>query len=807
MVAEIVGYPESPQAPIEVRLLKVLGSPDDPRTEVEKTLACADISEEFPAEVAREVDRMPAPCCRRTSTIGPTCARCPSPPSIPKPRATSTTPWRWRSLPRGGHRLWVAVADVSHYLREGTALDHEAQARGVSVYLPNRAIPMLPEALSGHLCSLVPGEDRLAMVVRIDYDRSLAITEVDFCAAVIHSHGRLDYPGVAAALAGDVRGKRKHYEPFLPSLRAMDALARKLRLRRQERGALDLDLPQVVVELDHDDPRLVRDVRRARRDPGERHAYAMIEEFMLAANEAVGDSFRRPQGGHRLARPRGPRRGEGGRLRRGGRALRHQVRPRRGRHAAWAGRGAQALARPPRGKAAVLPAPARAQASHLRRGQRGPLRPGLARVLALHLAHPPLPRRRSCTACSSTVWPAWASPREGFRPWPETDMPASEILQRAATHASFCERKAMEVEREVVDLYRAFFMRERVGDVLEGSITGVTSFGVFVVMDEPFVEGLVRTDYLAPDDFYDFDEIACRLIGRRSGKTFSLGDRVKVEVLQVSVARRRIEFAWTAPGTAGPRGKRSTTRSGQEARPSPSPAPGTPPKDSRRESPAEQGAKVAVLAKPLPSRPPAGCEARAAILESWLPEAFARRNEGHGGHVAMPAPVAVRPRGRRMGPANPRRRGLHRAPRANHRNPAPGSRHLDPPVGGRLPRRASIPSEDLFELSASPPSTSWICCRPDSQEMELLEKLDGRIKFELEGRRRRRWSVDAAFGRAGMLAGRPRTTVRIDAGTCEKLAARALNPLQALLAGRLRVEGDKAFAMQVLMLLATRVGG
>ena len=148
-------------------------------------------------------------------------------------------------------------------------------------------------------------------------------------------------------------------------------------------------------------------------------------------------------------------------------------------------------------------------------------------------------------------------PAGGFSPVASTDMPASEVIQRASTHASFCERKAMEVEREVVDLYRAFFMRERVGDILEGAITGVTSFGVFVVMDEPFVEGLVRSDYLAPDDFYDFDDVGCRLIGRRSGKTFSLGDRVKVEVLQVSVARRRIELRLDGARPAGPQGKRA----------------------------------------------------------------------------------------------------------------------------------------------------------------------------------------------------------------------------------------------------------
>jgi ribonuclease R len=555
LVAEIVGYPESPQAPIEVMLLKVLGSPDDPRTEVEKTLACADITEEFPAAVVTEVSQIPSVVQAADFHDRADLRKVPFATIDPETARDFDDAVALEELPRGGHRLWVAVADVSHYLREGTALDHEAQARGVSVYLPNRAIPMLPEALSGHLCSLVPGEDRLAMVVRIDYDRGLAITEVDFCAAVIHSHGRLDYPGVAAALAGDVRGKRKHYEPFLPSLRTMDALARKLRVRRQERGALDLDLPQVVVELDHDDPALVRDVRRARRDPGERHAYAMIEEFMLAANEAVGDSFRdrNEDTAWRV----------------------HEV-PDEEKLAAFAVLAERygikfnpAEAATPLGLAAVLkrlrghPAEKPLSFMLLRALKQATYDVvnvghfGLASPAYLHFTSPI--RRYPDVIVHRLLKHRLASlgkPAGGFPPTAATDMPASEILQRASTHASFCERKAMEVEREVVDLYRAFFMRERVGDMLDGAISGVTSFGVFVVMDEPFVEGLVRTDYLAPDDFYDFDDIACRLIGRRSGKTFSLGDRVKVEVLQVSVARRRIELRLDGARAPGPQGKR-----------------------------------------------------------------------------------------------------------------------------------------------------------------------------------------------------------------------------------------------------------
>jgi ribonuclease R len=115
-------------------------------------------------------------------------------------------------------------------------------------------------------------------------------------------------------------------------------------------------------------------------------------------------------------------------------------------------------------------------------------------------------------------------------------------LQKAAADASFSERKAMEVEREVMDLYRAYFLRDRVGDAFEGTISGVAGFGAFVTVDEPFVEGLVRVDYLVPDDYYIFDDTALRLVGRRTGRAFSLGDRVKIELVSASVARRKIDF-------------------------------------------------------------------------------------------------------------------------------------------------------------------------------------------------------------------------------------------------------------------------
>src|SRR4029079_17078678 len=211
----------------EASVLKVLGDPDDPRTEVEKVLACADVEESFPDEVARIADGMPtevrdADRADRTdlrdvpfTTIDPETAR------------DFDDAVAIESLPNGGTRLWAAVGDVSHYVRERSPIDVEALRRGCSIYLPNRAIPMLPEPLSANICSLVPEPDRRALWGRIDRDRRAQPVASEFFTAIIHSRARMDYPGVAAALAGDTRGKRKKYEPFLPELRGMDSLGRK----------------------------------------------------------------------------------------------------------------------------------------------------------------------------------------------------------------------------------------------------------------------------------------------------------------------------------------------------------------------------------------------------------------------------------------------------------------------------------------------------------------------------------------------------------------------------------------------------
>jgi ribonuclease R len=541
VVAEIVRYPDVPDGPMEAAVLKVLGDPDDPRTEVEKVLACADVEETFPEEVAHIADRLPQEVLDADRTDRADLRHIPFATIDPETARDFDDAVAIEGLPDGGTRLWVAVADVSHYVREGSPLDDEGKRRGVSIYLPNRAIPMLPEPLSARICSLVAEEDRLAMVVRIDYDRQARIVARDFCAAVIHSRARLDYPGVAAALAGDTRGKRKKYEPLLPALRAMDSLARQLKAQRTERGSLDFDIPEPFVELDNDDPRLVRDIRKSRRDPGERQAYSMIEEFMLAANEAVASSFQE-HGEDTVWRI-------------------HDA-PDRGRldeFAVLAERYGIAIdvdaARTPKGLGRVLaqlrghPAEKALSFQILRSLKQATYDVvnlghfGLASQAYLHFTSPI--RRYPDVIVHRLLKSRLAGqgkPAGGFKVPAQAPVPDRTTLQRMASEASFSERQAMEVEREVMDLYRAFFLRDRVGDVLEGVISGVTGFGFFVVVDHPFVEGLVRVDALS-DDYYQFDEAGSRLVGRRSGRSFALGDAVRVEVQSVSVVRRKIDFA------------------------------------------------------------------------------------------------------------------------------------------------------------------------------------------------------------------------------------------------------------------------
>jgi ribonuclease R len=536
VVAEITEYPTASRPRLAARILRVLGPPDDPATEIEKIIACADIPTDFPVAVMAQAETTATEVSevdladridlrdREFLTIDPETAR-----DFDDAVCIEKGPH--------GPRVWVAVADVSHYVRPNDPLDREAAIRGVSVYLPERVIPMLPMQLSAGICSLNPGVDRCAMVVRLDYNAAGVVIETGFCAGVIRSRARLDYPGVAAALAGDFRGRREEYRVWADTLAELDRLAKQLRARRRDRGTLELEIPEPKVVLDADDPKLVRDVVRSKSSEGVKQAYQLVEEYMIAANEAVGGFFKSR---HKTAvwrihpPPKEERVHELAELLEGfGIAVDVDA------------------ARTPPGMRDVLAAldgkPAARALSFLVLRSLTQATYDIENVGHFGLAsfeyvHFTSPIRRYPDLLVHRLLKYYLH-REGQaaggggRYAPADDARLSELASASSSH----ERRAVEAEREAVALYRALLMREHLGEEFTAKVSGVTNFGVFVELDEPFVEGLIKMESLG-DDRFDFDPIHMRISGQRTGFKIELGDEVVVELLDASVARRRVDF-------------------------------------------------------------------------------------------------------------------------------------------------------------------------------------------------------------------------------------------------------------------------
>lgn len=545
VVLEISHYPTELDARLAGRVVKVLGPPDDPRTEIQKIIICADIPYEMPQEALDQAERISDELGvedfadridlrdRDFVTIDPETAR-----DFDDAICIEDGPF-------GGPRVWVAVADVSHYVQPDDALDKEAQIRGVSVYLPDQVVPMLPMKISAGICSLNPHVDRCAMVVRMDYDAESRLKDTGFAAAVIQSSDRLDYPGVAAALSGDFRGPRARYRKWANNLERLNGLAQALRTRRRAKGTLELDIAEAKVILDADDPLLVRDVVRSKGTEGVKTAYQLVEEFMIAANEAVGAFFssRDLDGIWRIHAPPKQDRVEELAELLGAFGVHVDV------EESLSPTGMrdvldQVNAMPSGSALAFLVLRSLTQAvydvnnvGHF----------GLASDEYIHFTSPirRYPDLLVHRLMKTQLHREGQASGGGAR-WARLDRPR---LQELAAACSGHERRAVEAEREAVAMYRAYLMREHVGEEFSGRVSGVTHFGAFIEINEPFVEGLIKIESLG-DDFFDYDPVMMRLSGRRTGLTICLGDEVQVSVLNVSVALRRIELGLLSGGSA-----------------------------------------------------------------------------------------------------------------------------------------------------------------------------------------------------------------------------------------------------------------
>jgi ribonuclease R len=422
----------------------------------------------------------------------------------------------------GGVKLYVSISDVSHYAKEGTSLDEEAYLRGTSVYFPDRAVPMFPPELSNEICCLHPKVDRLTLTVELRYDANGGRRDVRFYPSVIQSDERLTYTWVRRMLVdGDSELKVK-WRHLLPSLELMADLCRELRRRRMGRGAIDFDLPEpeVILNLQGE----TEDIIRAERNL----AHQMIEEFMIAANEAVAH-FMEERGlpfVYRIHEP--PKKEAMDEFRRFISQLGYKMR----KDTDHSPKEFQRILSEAKGKPEE-----RVMNEILLRSMKW------AKYSARNLGH---------FGLASDAYTHFTSP---IRRYPDLIVHrllkrvllgkdgevSEEDMVRKADHLSQRERVAMEAEREILGRYRVRFMKDKIGDQYEGVISGMTAFGFFVELKGIFVEGLVRVTSLH-DDYYQYHEKRYALVGERTHKAFRIGDEVRVRIERVDVERRHIDF-------------------------------------------------------------------------------------------------------------------------------------------------------------------------------------------------------------------------------------------------------------------------
>ncbi len=441
-------------------------------------------------------------------------------------------------------RLVVAIADVTHYVRLGAPLDDEARRRGTSVYFPMQVLPMLPERLSNGICSLNPEVERLCMVADMRIDAHGEPKGVEVYEAVMRSAARCTYTEVAAVLDGE---RLPHRERFREHFERMAGLQEALTAMRRRRGAIDFDLPEVKVVLDAEGK-----VTSLEKRPRNR-AHRIVEEFMLAANEAVARWF-----GERdlptIYRVHGVPDEEKLKLflelaeSHGFQVPEPPVDPRElnallGRFQGHAQQRAlnQLLLR------AMMQAVYSAEnEGHF----------GLAAGHYLHFTSPI--RRYPDLVVHRLLKEEWA--RRAGKAGPRT---SEEALAEMAARSSERERAAMEAEREIVSFYAALFMKDKIGERYPGTVAAVAEPGLFVELKPFFVEGLVRAEAL-PGNF-ELDPVHHALIDRGTGRAFRVGDQVEVEVVEASTQRRKVELALTSDLPGAEPVLRGPGRVGREA--------------------------------------------------------------------------------------------------------------------------------------------------------------------------------------------------------------------------------------------------
>ena len=521
---------------LEARVVEVLGPLDAPGVDVEIVARKRGIRRTFPepvrvaaAKIARDIPE--SELSKRERFLDP------SPVTIDGETARDfDDAIAVEQAPHGGLRLYVHVADVGYYVAPGDAIDREAQARGTSVYFPDRVYPMVPQRLSDDLCSLRPGQDRLVQSVVIDVDRKGKVVKTRFADGVIRSAARLTYTQVASLLDGESR-------PEIPSsvaamLRRAETLRVLLERQRRARGSIDFDLPAPTILLD------VEGVMTGIKVEPRNRAHRMIEEFMLAANEAVAAwlSDRKVPCLFRVHDPPDPEKVET--LESFARSLGLTMKHRRGgiQPADVQNLLEQAEGKPFQSVVNTVALRTMMQARY------ATVDTGHFGLAAPHYLHFTSPIRR---------YPDLVAHR-ALRGARRRAKGKTGDLEQLAESCSRLEREAESAEREVLEWKKVKYLSGKIGEAFDGIVSGVARFGLFVQLAGGIGEGLVRVERLG-GEWFEHDPARHELRSPRNERVFRLGDAIRVVVERVDTILRRVDLRLAEESTPE-RGTRARNR-------------------------------------------------------------------------------------------------------------------------------------------------------------------------------------------------------------------------------------------------------
>ena len=521
VVAELITQPTKHTQAL-AHVVEILGNHTDPGMEIEIALRKHDLPHEFSAAAKRQAARLPtevrpADIKDREDIRHLPLVTIDGETAKDFDDAVYCEPLSGKG---SGYRLVVAIADVSHYVRDGDGLDGDARERGTSVYFPRRVIPMLPEELSNGLCSLKPDVDRVCMVADMRISAMGAIDEYKFYPAVMHSQARLTYTQVWNWLSGEAASVEARFKVLLPHLRNLYALYQVLAKSRKKRGAIDFETVETVLEFN--DQGKIEAVHPSLRND----AHRLIEECMLTANVSAADFLISRRQSTLFRVHEGPTPEKLGNLR----IFLHGVGLALGGGERPSAKDYAKLLEKIRERPDFL----LLQTVLLRSLQQAVYTPdnlghfGLAYEAYAHFTSPI--RRYPDLLTHRAIKAVLAGERYAPGAW-----------DQLGASCSMMERRADDASRDVTNWLKCYFMRDRVGETFAGTVSSVVPFGLFVTLDEVFVDGLLHISELGRDYFHH-DPARHTITGERGGQVFRLADRIRVKVARVDLETSKIDF-------------------------------------------------------------------------------------------------------------------------------------------------------------------------------------------------------------------------------------------------------------------------